>query len=99
MKGQEQLTQARNLLDADLSTNNYTDKFSLLLHCEQWTEEQDVRYFNMAEVEMKVDQGTELVKLPLQGLLEWRLSVFWGDILCITGVYIKQKIELIFPVT
>ena len=90
---QEQLIQARNLLDADLNASNYADKFSLLLHCEQWTEEQDVRYFNMAEVEMKVDQGTELVKLPLQGLLEWRLSVFWGDTLCITGVYIKQKLN------
>ena len=78
MKGQEQLTQARNLLDADLNANNYTDKFSLHLNCEQWTEEQDVRYFNMAEIEIKVDQGTVLVILPVQGLLDWRLSVFLG---------------------
>ena len=32
----------------------------------------------MAEVEMKVDQGTVLVILPVQGLLDWRLSVFLG---------------------
>ena len=35
VKGQEQLTQARNLLDTDLNANNYADKFSLHLNCEQ----------------------------------------------------------------
>ena len=90
MKGQEQHTQDRNLLDADRNANHYADKFSLHLNCEQWTEEQDVRHFNMAEVDMKVDQGIVLVILIVQGLLDWRLSVFLGDNLCITGVYIKQ---------
>ena len=68
MKGQEQLTQTISLLNADLNANNYTDKFSLLLHCEQWTEEQDVRYFNMAEVEMKVDQGTIFCDTGITGI-------------------------------
>ena len=47
----------QSLLDADLNASNYADKFSLLLHCEQWTEEQDVRYFDMADVEMKDSKG------------------------------------------
>ena len=43
----------QSLLDADLNASNYADKFSLLLHCEQWTEEHDVGHLDMADVEMK----------------------------------------------
>ena len=43
----------QSLLDADLNASNYADKFSLLLHCEQRTEEHDVGHLDMADVEMK----------------------------------------------
>ena len=76
---QKHLDKARKLLETELDAKNYSEKFQLLLHCEQWTEERDMRYFDMSGVEMKLERSTGLVVLCVPGLQEQRPSVLRGD--------------------
>lgn len=76
---QARLQQARDVLEAELAMENYAERFQLLLHCEQFQEQRDVRYFDMEGVEVKLERSSGLVVLEVPGLQEGRPSVLKGD--------------------
>ena len=76
----EELVKCRGLLEKNLSEENYTARWELLLHCEQWQEERDIRNFDMEGVTLELERNTSgLVVLEVPGLQENRPSVLRGD--------------------
>jgi len=74
-----ELIKCRSLLEEKISKENYTGRWELLLHCEQWQEERDIRFFDMVGVVMKLERNSGLVVLEVPGLEENRPSVLKGD--------------------
>lgn len=74
-----ELIMCKDLMEQCLSMDNYQDKFGFLLHCEQWQEERDVRFFDMNGVALVVERSSGLVVLEVSGLQEGRPSVLRGD--------------------
>ena len=65
------------LFDTELSPGNYTDKWHLLLHCEEKQLETDIRHYDMEGVTLnKIGQ---YFSLEVPGLEENRPSVLKGD--------------------
>jgi len=88
----DELVKCRALLEKNLSEENYTARWELLLHCEQWQEERDIRYFDMVGVTLKMERNSGLVVLEIPGLQENRPSVLRGDKLFVreTGKGLKE---------
>jgi len=75
----DELMKCRSLLEHNLAEDNYTSRWELLLHCEQWQEEKDIRYFDMVGVGLKIERNSGLIVLEVPGLQESRPSVLRGD--------------------
>ena len=66
------------LFEMELSPGNYTDKWQLLLHCEEKQLETDIRHYDMEGVIINRANGN-LFSLEVPGLEENRPSVMKGD--------------------
>ena len=75
----EQLQRERGLLCEELSQTNYSDRFQLLLHCEQAQEELETRQLDLAGVEVRLERRTGLVVLQVPGVQEGGRRLLRGD--------------------
>ena len=78
------------LLKADLSMENYGDRWEFLLHCERHQEDKDIRQFDMSGVQLKIDRTSGLMALEMPGLLEGRPSLIKGDKLYLSNDKVKE---------
>ena len=78
------------LLKADLSMENYGDRWEFLLHCERHQEDKDIRQFDMSGVQLKIDRTSGLMALEMPGLLEGRPSLVKGDKLYLSNDKVKE---------
>ena len=78
------------LLQTDLSLENYGDRWEFLLHCERHQEDKDIRQFDMSGVQLRIDRSSGLMALEVPGLLEGRPSLIKGDKLYLSNDKMKE---------
>ncbi|XP_045199389.2 putative helicase mov-10-B.1 [Mercenaria mercenaria] len=69
----------RNVLDCDLTAQNYKNKFDTLLWIEELQMVEDIKRYDMLNVTLEQERGTRLLILQVPGLMERRPSVLKGD--------------------
>ena len=82
----EEYKKCKEILRKGLTPENYTDYWTFLLHCEQWQEEKDIRYFDMVGVSIRIERSSGLFLMEVPGLAESRPSVLKGD-----KLYIRES--------
>jgi hypothetical protein len=69
------------------------ERFQLMLHCEQFQEQRDVRHFDMAGVELRLEPSSGLLVLEVAGLQEGRPRVLRGDKLYLREASSNRMVE------
>ena len=79
MEEEQQLNKIKGLVNQPLTGENYADRWQFLLHCEQYQEERDIKFFDMKDIALKLECSSGLVVVEVPGLSEGRPSLLRGD--------------------